>query len=208
VGAATRHSLITSPDLQGQERGERDEFDDDATAADLLDMMEQGETGDPPPEGFSEDGDDAIGVDGKLVSTEIDLFHSSRSMWMQTTAGVWFLPAGQRYIAVVRNPEPGLWDVVAMNSTTFGDSRFVVRGIHQVDYAMGFAEADVTPTEKSSSTRAAPWRARKATQISRDAVTRVGIIPPAKATEGELMDLLVPVYASARIDPYLPEYAR
>lgn len=203
TGASTRHSLITSPNLQGDDgRDDRDEFDDLQTAADLIEMMEDGETGDAP-----EDDDGSFGADGQLISTEVDLFHTSRNLWMQTKAGIWFLPAGRRYIAVVRSRERG-WDVVEMDAQAYGRSSFVIQGVDDLGYAMGFAEADVTSAERGAATREAHWRGRPVSTPTADMARSAGIVVERHATEGEVLSSIIPLYASMRIDPYLPEYAR
>jgi len=158
-------------------------------------------------------GDDlmkTLGANGPLVAQEVDLFAGSTSAWDQTYGGVWFLPAGkERLIAIVPGDPAGRggWDVVAMNSREPG-SRWVVRGVSELAYAMAHAEGEVTMAEASIARKEARWRAGKPSTAAADLATRMGIRGVESMSAGEVSRNLAKIFASRRIDPRVPEYAR
>jgi len=197
TGASQRHSLDGEIDLFGEsDRDEDEEVNEDEEVLELP--------------------DDAVGmrdvldeyVDGELEAVEVDLFRGSQSAWLRTRAGVWFLPAGERYIALVPAPRQGAWDVVAMHRYQTGNSRWVVRDIGELSLAMAHAESDVTPAEQVVSRRERAWRSKRPSSKQLDLAARYGIVVDPHATAGEVSGLISVVLASRRIDPRLPAHAR
>lgn len=204
VGASALHSLNASIELFGEdgiddgEKPEKDDLDDEE-----LTDEDQVEAGDAL--GFGE----PIYATGPLVSEEFDLFHQSRSAWLRTRAGIWFLPAGERLIALIPGVELGTWDVVAMHSKHAGTGRAVTdRPIHELSYAMAFAEQDVTASERLTAVREQSWRDRKANQPIKRAAEAMGLTVPRGATAGEIMEMITVAGATWRIDPLIPDYAK
>jgi superfamily II DNA or RNA helicase len=138
-------------------------------------------------------------VTGQLAAVDVDLFGASRSAWLRTAAGIAFLPAGERLIAIV----PGVagWDVVAMNRWTRGDSRWVMRGCTDLGLAMGWAEGDVTPTERRTALKGKRWRASVPSAAQLRQAAQAGIPATDAWSVGEITDALLQIEASARIDP-------
>lgn len=154
--------------------------------------------------------EDELGANGPLVAQEVDLFAGSTSAWDRTHGGVWFLPAGkERLIAIVPGDPAGRggWDVVAMNSREPG-SRWVVRGVSELAYAMAHADGEVTLAEASIARKEARWRSGKPSTAAADLARRMGIVGVELMTAGEVSRHLARTFASRRIDPKVPEYAR
>lgn len=199
VGATARHSLIAGIELFGEEI-ERAEVDPDA---------EQLE--DEPV-----DVDEAFGAlpevryqAGPLVATEVDLFHGSGSAWLRTHGGIWFLPAGERYIALLPSrTERGHWDVVAMHKTQRGSGRWVAVGVSDQGYAMAHAEGDVSPLELTTASRARSWRKMRPSDAQSRYARRLGIVITDDMSKGEASNLISVAEASWRIDPPLAGWYR
>lgn len=200
VGASQKHALESPVELFGEDvalKSERDEEDEE------LDESQEDEIEAGQGLGMGEE----VYADGPLVSEEVDLFHGSTSAWLRTYGGTWFLPAGDRYIAIIPAPVPGEYDVVAMHGRRVGESRWVARGVSELGYAMAWAEGDVTPVEASLARKERSWRARKPSQAQVELATRLGMAPGG-ALSGEVSNYIAVTFASRRIDPRMPAYAR
>lgn len=156
---------------------------------------------------------DEMGANGPLVAHEVDLFVGSTNAWDMTPAGIWFLPAGrERTIAIVPGDPAarGGWDVVAMNAKPWDPptSKWVVRGVSELAYAMAHAEGEVTTAERRVASKDASWRAGRPYAKQVESLRGYGVIVPRGATNGEVDALMIKMLASQRIDPGVPEYAR
>lgn len=212
-GRTSGYSLNAGITLFGEESAgirEHDETDDDELAGEeLLGDLGLGE----PVERQT-----LSGLNGPLVSEEVDLFGSSSSAWLRTRGGIWFLPAGERLIALIPGVEVGTWDVTSMvtaqhptvgpDGRMVGTGRWVATGVHELSYAMAWAEADVTATEKTTAARAKAWRKDKPSDAQRNYARRFGYVVHDQMTKGEVSELISVGVASGRIDPYVPAYAR
>ena len=209
VGASTKHRLAAPVELFGTEgiQGLEDE----------------------EPIG-QEDGDESAGVDdeeitlgtigssldepswanGPTVAEHVDLFHGSDSVWLRTQAGVWFLAPGDRYVCIVpgRPESGGGYDVVSMHQVRLGESRWVAQGVQSLAYAMAWAEGDITPAEKSRTTRDRSWRAQRPDMTLRRRSRAAGIEITPGMTTGEVKNRLLVVAATWRIDSFLPTYLK
>lgn len=206
VGASQRHALAAHVELFGEE-SVRD-LDAEGVERDLDDDLDEGEL--TLASGLGLDVDDPSWVNGPIVAEVVDLFHGSDSAWMRTRAGVWFLAAGERYVAIVPgdpNREGG-YDVVAMHRYVVGESRWVMRGVSDLAYAMAWAEGDVTPAERLTARRERSWRARRPSERQRDLARRYGIMISPDMHSGEVSNRISVAMASTRIDVRLPAYAR
>lgn len=197
VGASVRHSLITGVELfsdktltEKDDQGNVDDETEDDLDAGQMDARE------------------ALGMaDGPLVATEIDLFADSSMAWLRTRAGVFFLAAGERYIAIVSG-ERGGYDVTAMHKTQLRTGRWVVRQVADLSYAMAWAEGEVTAGEKMTASRERSWRAKKPSEKTVALAARLGLTVSEHARQGEVSNMITLALASKRIDPYLPAWAR
>jgi superfamily II DNA or RNA helicase len=145
--------------------------------------------------------DDASWANGPLVAHEVDLFHGSHNAWMRTNAGVWFLPTGNRYLAIVRSQDGASFDVVSIGAHS--GSRWVVQGVGELSYAMAWAEGDVTPTERMIANRETKWRAKKPSDAQRHRARKLGVLVVDGMLSGEVSNRITVAEASWRIDPKL-----
>ncbi len=144
--------------------------------------------------------DDPSWANGALVAQEVDLFHGSHNAWMRTGAGVWFLPCGDRYLAIVRD-QANAFDVVSIDR--YNGSRWVSRGIGELSYAMAWAEGDVSPAERMIANRETRWRAKKPSDAQRYRARKLGVVVVDGMLSGEVSNRITVAEASWRIDPRL-----
>lgn len=193
VGASKAHGLLAGIDLFGDAQEPPTEKDqtDESEMTDGEELI-----GGVEPE-LS---DDLIfgGVDGPLVSTEVDLFASSVMSWLRTRAGVFYLAAGERYIAVL--PTPAGYEVVAMHQTQRHTGALIAGGVADLAYAMAWAEGEVTPSEKMTASKERRWRAQKPSEKTIRYARALGITIPEGARAGEMSNMISIAKASQRID--------
>jgi superfamily II DNA or RNA helicase len=137
---------------------------------------------------------------GDVVSVEVDLFHGSKNHWLVTSGGTWFLPAGERFIAVVPGRVTNTWSAVAMHRSTPGDMRWIVRDIPDKGFAMKWAEGDITTKEHRSARKGRSWRAYPPTPIQLNLAREWGVITNPRMHGGEVADLINKAQAAARMD--------
>lgn len=139
-------------------------------------------------------------VNGDIVTVEVDLFHASRNHWLITAGGTWFLPAGDRFIAVVPGRTAGTWSAVAMHRAVQGEMRWIVRDIPDKAFAMAWGEGDITQREHRSARKRKAWRAESPTaqQLALAAAWKIIVDPQAHG--GEIADQINRVQGSARMD--------
>lgn len=213
VGATGRHRLAAPVELWGDEGVLLDEMPTPATTglgeeeiAALDDLEEQVEI------------DHALGLDeptyrdGKLVTEIVDLFEGSDAGWLRTYAGVWFLAAPDRYVAVLPRVGGG-YAVVSMHRTQAGNSRWIMERVSELSYAMAHATGDVTDEERAAMEGVRMERAFVPgigfrSVSPRAEARRIGLPVPEGASPGEIRKLLTVAYASARIDSALPGWVR
>lgn len=140
-------------------------------------------------------------VDGQLVTVEVDLFAGSKSAWCRTQAGTWFLPAGERLIVIKPAPS-GLWDVVWCHRYN-SPSGFIAADVADIGYAMAFAEANLTGSEKRQNIKGASWRVKAPNRLQLSQAARYGIIVPDDMMAGELAHQIDIAAGTMRIDPYV-----
>lgn len=224
TGASTKHSLMANVDLFGERDGDEQEkrereywclecsCDDwDRQLGSVCDVC--GHEHRPPAEAPDADAvafDDIEGYAvGELRDVEVDLFHGSASIWLRTAAGVRYIPAGARYIVLLKaDPAvygPGCFDVVEMNRTVRGSS-YVAQGVPDLGYAMAHAEGALTPAELATGRRERSWRMLRPNDNQRRYATALNIAVPRDVTRGELSNMIDAKLATRRIDPYLYPY--
>lgn len=200
VGASRRHSLAARIELFGPAvAAEIEGVDVEPVEGELLDDDEAIEV---PSSGFEVEPEY---VDGDLAYDVVDLFGNSDMAWLRTRAGVWFLEAGQRYIAIL--PSPDGWprmDVIDMDRHQHGTGRWLARGAQSLVDAMAVAEQSVTSAERTTARRARSWRATQPTVKQFGLAGRLGV--PTEGTAGEVSERIAVVLGSHRIDPYIPSY--
>jgi superfamily II DNA or RNA helicase len=144
--------------------------------------------------------DDTPRVDGDIVTVEVDLFHQSRNHWLITSGGTWFLPAGDRFIAVVPGRRRNTWSAVAMHRAVAGEMEWIVRDIPDKAYAMAWGEGAITKREHRSARKTSSWRAEPPTAAQRALAAQWHIAVDPFAHGGEVADQINRAQASARMD--------
>jgi hypothetical protein len=215
VGASKVHSLITGVSLFGDDPTKAVTENDQADEA-LLEDPDELDSG-------QQDARQALGLaDGRLISTEVDLFAGSVMAWLRTRAGVFFLAAGERYIAILPAAPKGEaqwlahfhgarsflgYDVIAMDKSGHAQ-RSIVQGVADLSYAMAWAEGDVTLAEQMTARRERAWRARPPSEKMLAFAARLRVYVPPGARQGEVSNMITLALASNRIDAIVPAYAR
>ncbi len=149
--------------------------------------------------------DDPVYADGRLITEPVDLFHGSKVQWLSTAGGTHFLPAGERYIAIVPGEIVHTWDVVAMHRYRAGDpneTRWIQRGVTDLGFAQAWAEADVRPGEGATALRGRSWRAEEPTEVQWKRAESLGIkrTMVGQVHKGELTNMITQAEATVRID--------
>lgn len=147
--------------------------------------------------------DEQTYADGRLLVEDIDLFHNSVNSWLTTAGGTHFIPAGDRFVAILPAPAPGHWDVIAMHRYIAHDpaySRYVQRNVSDLGFAQAWAEGDVTPDERAIARKDRSWRAKRPTEGQRRYATRYRIPVGPGMHAGELSNMIAVAEASYRID--------
>lgn len=139
--------------------------------------------------------------EGELASHEVDLFGRSHSAWLQTRAGVWFVPTRERlfFLWPRRN---GKFDVGACSNRTTKDGVWMAREL-DLDYAMAWAESAASEIDPSVSSRNASWRKRRQAPSEPQLRTarQVGLIVGRDDTKSDVSDKLSIHFASRLLDP-------
>lgn len=200
VGASQRHGLDSFVELFGEQTPDAKK----ASEAEVIEEMEH-EFDDFDDPGSGGGGFDEEWVHGPTKHVEVDLFHGSKSAWMRTYAGVWFLAAGERYITILPGLVAGTYDVMAMHSRHRGQARWVATGVTDISWAMAWGEGDVGRGEGLTVERGRSWRKKRVTDAQWAKVRRLGLgsLVTEGMTSGEISRLIAERVASARIDPVM-----
>lgn len=195
TGVGLRHKLISPIELYAEESGmkiidEEAHLNEDGDL--VLDLFD-----DEPEQGSGRE--EYSGRDGVLDSKTFDLFEESESAWQRTNGGTWFIPAGERLIAIVKGKQPMTYSVVAMPKTPPG-GRWVIEDVADLGAAMAWAEQNVTPYEQMLVSKGKRWRKDEPSDAQKNWCLRSGI-PWEGMTKGEISSLMSLAVASRRIDP-------
>ena len=192
-GTAGKHKLVTLKDLSKYEPREGETMKEAKQRHDR-ERLEKGE------------------VSGVHTAEEFDLFDRSKSAWLQTYAGIYFIPTRQRYYFLwptstghfligrcsTKSTEDGEW---------FSGGRFrrcSARDADQLmlDYAMSWAEQSARAEDPSVSNREAAWRVKR----EKPSQAQIGVaqwqkIPYTGLSKAELSDKISIHFASKLFDP-------
>ena len=156
VGASGQHKLATIADLSVTTKIKPEAVDGDVSLLDAYDeaLAEAGVWQDIPVDN----------VTGKRIVTDVDLFGSSASLWMQTPRGTWFIPAAD-WMVFLWPESSGLWTLgVTPKNALPGQAQQLAAGL-TLDWAMQHAEryAQRVVAERGkgvgTNSRNARWRA-------------------------------------------------
>jgi superfamily II DNA or RNA helicase len=149
-----------------------------------------------------------------LKVRHVDMFAASRSVWLRTHGGVYFVPVADGEVFLWKGSD-GMWEVRHAPRDT---SRLKIvwpvlyEGL-SLEMAMAFGEAASEDLETGSarvSSKAASWRKSKAgpTEGQMAACRVHGVAVPEGATRAQVSDLLSVHVASAKFDPFAVRLAR
>lgn len=187
VGASARHKLATIADLHES----RVEIKPGETLAGAVEREEQER---------AERGKAA----GSRQAREVDLFHTSRSVWLQTPGGVWFIPTRQSVYFIW--PENGHFRVGRTGTPyAMAGGGWLRNEPLPLEYAMAWAEQYAEEADPSVASRTAPWRTSKKpsdAQVNHAAKLRIPLEHPdgTPLRKGELSDAISVFYASKLFD--------
>ena len=147
---------------------------------------------------------DAVRAAGELAVTDVDLFHGSKSVWLQTYAGTWFIPTRDWTFFLWPENGSGLFKLGRKPTwQNRGERGGWIREGLDLGYAMAIGEAEAAEVDPSVSQKSASWR-RKSNKPS-DAqwaqVARFGLVVPEGANKSEVSDIISIHFASRDLDP-------
>ena len=146
---------------------------------------------------------------GAIVYGEFELFAASRSAWLKTRAGVWFLSKGKDELVflIPSVSEPGRFSVGTC--VTRGQGGAWVREDLDLDMAMSFGEQVAMSGEMNTSRKDAQWRTARPSEGQRNTAGVFGVEIIEGMTRGDVSDLFSVHVASNRIDRMpIVEYAK
>lgn len=210
-GATQRHSLLGAIELFGEQDVKVPVEGEEPPAQDV--PLELEDLDGPPTDLDVALEDDEVWLTGPVEAVEVDLFHGSKSLWQRTRGGIWFISAaGQggphRYVIVQRAAVAGQWDVIEMDARVRGRSSWVATGVGDLSYAMAFAEGNVSAHEQMAARKGQRWQSERPSDKQKVLAERMGLVVNDFMTKGEVSQAIEQVKASARIDPFVPAYAR
>jgi hypothetical protein len=89
----------------------------------------------------------------------VNLFEQSRSVWLRTKAGVWFIPTRSGEFFLWPSQEPGRWDVCQAPMDGYKRLPWERRYVDMdIEMAMAWAQTLAEETDPSVATKDASWR--------------------------------------------------
>lgn len=184
VGVSARHALRSIVDLTRTDVRVQD--GESLAEAIVREAKERGER----PAGRDQ-------VAGMLAAQDVDLFHRSTSVWLQTADGKWFVPTKEWTYFLWPEAGGDTWKVGRLPTYQLQRLDRSVRGgwVREgltFGYAMALGEAEAAETDPTVSKKTASWRVRK--QPPSDAqlvmLARLGVPVPEGATKAQASDLI------------------
>lgn len=154
VGAAEQHKLATLIDLAP---GTVHTVRPDQTLTEAVEEAELAALED-------EQEREAYARQSRMTAKDVDLFAQSRSVWLRTPAGVWFIPTREGEFFLWPSTEPGMWDVCVAPSAEPGMRRPAWERLHtgcSLDLAMSWAQTEAEEVDASIASKASSWRKGK-----------------------------------------------
>jgi superfamily II DNA or RNA helicase len=149
----------------------------------------------------------------QMTAKDVDLFAESRSVWLQTVAGVWFIPTREGEFFLWPGAEPGIWD--ACQAPQKGYKRLPWERLHTgltLELSMSWAQVEAEEADSSVASRDASWRRRKApaSEAQLGMLSMLGMRSAAKEelTKVEASDLISKIQASKIFDKHYQKVTR
>lgn len=135
---------------------------------------------------------------GQVTAEQVDLFHGSTSVWLQTRAGTWFIPTRQYTYFLWPDGDDGLWKIGRCGVYNTRGGQWL-RGELTMELAMAIAEQGAQEVDPTVSTRGASWRKGLPSEGQRGLAERLGI-EHEDMRRGALSDAISIHYASRILD--------
>lgn len=194
VGASTKHHLASLIDL-GPDRAKAQ-----SEGKSILEMWDEDEL-------YGEDDlypytNTSAPVE-RIISTEVDLLAESKSVWLRTAAGTWFIPAGDQlfFLWPEHRAEVQTFTVGTTPSGYASQAWALMDGL-PLESAMSWAEKYATEHDPTISGKSAKWRKRGlSNQAQARQAMKLGLVIPAGAmSTGEAADKIMVAMATQRLD--------
>lgn len=198
VGASAANKLMTLVDLEPGLFPERKRCEDCMRIPCVCPCRECGEE---RPCGCSDGAGEAPELVLKGTGKDLELFSSSRSAWLQTNRGVWFLPCGSAGEVFLWPGQDGGWDVCLAPPR-----QKWLRTEHtgmELETAMAWAEAEAEERGAFIAQRGAKWRKGKPSDAQLNFASGLGIQGAAGLSKGDLSNAIAVAQASRLFDPYV-----
>jgi superfamily II DNA or RNA helicase len=139
----------------------------------------------------------------EVVGTEVDLFGRSRSMWLQTERGTWFIPSGDRFFFLWPD-ETGTYTLGStLKQPATIEQSYAMAEADSLDLEIGMALAEQAASEYDplTASKDAPWRAQgPARPFQKQEMHAWGLKVKATTTTAQAYDCLQIARASQRLD--------
>lgn len=136
----------------------------------------------------------------KVVGREVDLFAGSRSVWLRTRAGTWFVPAADRLFFLWPDGD-GRYLVASTTKATTAPARKVHDEPLDLELALSVAETMALEYAPDHAGRNAPWRqSGPAKPGQRRDLEAWGLPVPRRVTAAAAYDALNVEMATRRLD--------
>lgn len=141
------------------------------------------------------------GVEGKIASRAIDLFHTSKSAWLRTRGGVWFIATkfSTWFLWPDKEGDDEHWKVGKCGVRTTKGGTWPYRGL-TLEYAMAWAEQEAETEDATVASRTSAWRRTKPSEQQIAMGLRLGVQDAATYRKGALSDAISTVIASRLLD--------
>lgn len=136
----------------------------------------------------------------KGTGMALDLFSGSKSAWLRTAGGVWFLPCGEGGEVFLWPGGPNTWDVCVAPPRS-GWLKTEHTGL-PLETAMAWAEAEAEERGTYIAQRGARWRKQQPSEAQSNLAANLGITT-AGMTRGEVSNAIAVVKASRLFDRYV-----
>jgi len=188
VGVASRVELATLTDL----------------SLTKVDEVKEGETLGQAADREREEKAGAIRVGkvGDVKGEYVDLFHTSRSVWLKTNGGLWFIPTREELFFLWPT---GVNEAKVGSIPNNGGRPQLLMDSGNIEYAMAWAEQEAAETDVSIASKSSSWRQASRTpseaQLNLARVFKIDVSD--NPSRGELSDRISIVKASRVLDRFL-----
>jgi superfamily II DNA or RNA helicase len=141
VGVASRVELATLTDLSLTKVDEVKEGETLGQAADREERERAGAV--------------RIGKVGEVKGEFVDLFHTSRSVWLKTNGGIWFIPTREELFFLWPT---GVNQVSVGSIPNNGGKATLLQQDINIEYGMAWAEQEAAEIDSSIASKSASWR--------------------------------------------------